>query len=69
MIGDSVPHKDLIRPKTLELGQPYLLVSDDGTTPVVVSLVNYDPCPAFVIVRLPSGKKVRCARDRVIISE
>lgn len=44
MIRNYVPRNDLTRPKTLEPGQPYLLIPDDEAEPVVVSLVEYDPC-------------------------
>lgn len=69
MLRNGTPSKDLIHPKTLEPGQAYLLLSDDKAAPMVVTLIKYDPCPAFVIVRLPSGERVRCGRDSVRIGK
>lgn len=57
---------DLVRPQTLEAGHEYLLRSEPAKnialSLVKVRFVEYDPCPAFVIVKSPAGTK-RCLRD------
>lgn len=68
MIDHDSLNKKFVLPKTLEPGQHYWMASEMGGIPTLVELLAYDPCPEFVIVRLPAGKRVRCERAKVFAS-
>lgn len=57
------------RPTTFEPGRSYAwLGSQQGqgeTAAVPVTLIAYDPCPAFVIVRTEMGERRRCLREEL----
>jgi hypothetical protein len=60
-----------IRPETLQDGMEYWLAERNGSsnrrvyTPV--TLVTYDPSPAFVIIKNCAGRKIRCPREDIFM--
>jgi hypothetical protein len=64
----------LIRPLQLEEGEEYTRVEikrNPPNRPVLhrVKFVTHDPSPAMVIVLDSSGKKIRCPRDEIFVSD
>ncbi len=57
---------ELIRPKSLEGGAVYLRVekSVNSVQPIPVTIIAYDVCPAFVIVR-EDESRIRCPREEI----
>lgn len=57
----------MMRPKTLKAGEPYFYITRDVRGhPLVgcmVKFIDYDPCPAFVIIEQAAGSRIRCSRD------
>lgn len=60
-------HLNLSQPQSFENGNVYLYRErgPDGhrRAPSVVKFVNYDPCPAFMIVYTLDGFRQRCLRE------
>ena len=56
-----------IRPHSLERGKVYLFrereLDGERRIPSIVKFVTHDPCPAIVIIRDFSGRKLRCLRE------
>ena len=40
----------------------------DCYTLTPVKFVKYDPCPAFAIIQVGTGQRMRCSRDDLFIS-
>lgn len=63
----------LIRPHTLNIDNEYFLRfhQDKGQCPVYlpVRFVNYDPCPAMVVIRKGDGKLWKVPREDVFTAE
>lgn len=59
------------RPKSLERDKLYLLrVDHPNTERKTVSAVffsSYTSCPAYIIIKDQSGKKIRCSRDNLFV--
>ena len=59
----------LIRPQTLEPGQPYLYqeepIDDKYPSSDVVIFISHTANPAFVIVQDEAGKKIRLPREQL----
>lgn len=59
-----MPTIELIRPLTFIDGEKYLFVEHLPDKDVkLVQFLNYDPCPAIIIVRASDGQVIRCLRD------
>jgi len=59
----------LSQPKSLEKSNFYLYRERDSDghrrPPSVVKFINYDPCPAFVIIQILDGSRLRCLREDI----
>lgn len=59
-----------LQPQTLIQGMNYLLSMGNPINPghhtAIVEFVDYDPCPAIVIVRTSDGGKLRCQRSSLL---
>ena len=57
----------ITRPQTFKNGNAYLRQDRNGggqrQAISVVKFLNYDPCPAFVIVQIMDGSRLRCLRE------
>lgn len=57
------------RPPTFEPGQTYAWfesrADQRGVAAIPVTVIAYDPCPAFVIVRTGAGERRRCLREQL----
>ncbi|UCD97836.1 MAG: hypothetical protein JSV42_12815 [Chloroflexota bacterium] len=57
------------RPYTFDRGNTYLYRDRDLNgkrgNPQLVKFAAYDPCPAFVIICLKDGKRLRCLRENL----
>ena len=67
-----IPKFKLTRPHSLENGNAYLYQDRDGVGQYqnfsVVKFLDYDPCPAFVIVQKLDGSRLRCLREGLFTS-
>lgn len=58
-----------IRPSTFEPGRPYAWLErqqdHEEAATIPVTLIAYDPCPAFMIVRTEVGERRRCLREEL----
>ena len=61
-----------VHPETLEEGKIYLYCRQSKNkaeqSPVTITVLAYDNCPALVIVRDQYGKRWRCLRDEIFIA-
>ncbi|MFC1923370.1 hypothetical protein ACFLY4_08775 [Chloroflexota bacterium] len=67
-----IPQFQLTRPHSLENGNTYLyqdrVVVGQHQEFSVVKFLDYDPCPAFVIVQKLDGSRLRCLREGLFTS-
>ena len=67
-----IPKIQITRPQSLENGKTYLYQDRVGVGQrqefSVVKFLDYDPCPAFVIVQILDGSRLRCLREDLFIS-
>ena len=66
------PQFQLTRPFSLENGNTYLyqdrIAVGQRQEFSVVKFLDYDPCPAFVIVQKLDGSRLRCLRESLFTS-
>jgi hypothetical protein len=68
-----IPKLQLTRPLSFENGFSYLYQERDAVGQrqeiSVVKFLDYDPCPAFVIVQILDGSRLRCLREDLFTSK
>jgi len=68
-----IPKFQITRPQSLEDGNTYLyqdrVAVGQRQEFSVVKFLDYDPCPAFVIVQKLDGSRLRCLREDLFTSE
>lgn len=65
-----IPIIKLIRPITFTVGETYLFAKHySESEAMLVQFLQYDPCPAIMIVRAPDGQVFRCLRDDLFTPE
>jgi hypothetical protein len=69
IVNQMIPEFHLTKPSTFMQGIPYLVhernAGGQREDISVVKFINYDPCPAFVIVQKADGIRLRCLRDDI----
>lgn len=67
-----IPNFQITRPLSLENGKIYLYQDRDAVGQrkeiSMVKFLGYDSCPAFVIVQILDGSRLRCLREDLFIS-
>jgi len=68
-----IPKFQITRPLSFENGFTYLYQERDAVGQrkeiSVVKFLEYDPCPAFVIVQILDGSRLRCLREDLFTSK
>jgi len=68
-----IPKFQITRPQSFENGNTYLYQERDAVGQRQelsdVKFLNYDPCPAFVIVQIMDGSRLRCLREDLFNSK
>jgi len=68
-----IPKFQITRPQSLEDGNTYLyqdrVAVGQRQEFSVVKFLDYDPCPAFVIVQKLDGSRLRCLREDLFTSK
>jgi hypothetical protein len=62
-----IPELKITRPQSFKDGNAYLHQdrNRDGQRQAmsIVKFLDYDPCPAFVIIQIMDGRRLRCLRE------
>jgi len=68
-----IPKLQITRPPSFENGFSYLYQERDAVGQrqeiSVVKFLDYDPCPAFMIVQILDGSRIRCLREDLFTSK